>query len=175
MAPPKTFRVVFRDAKGRFLKVAERYVADVKMVQVVRHREYITVAERRLKPDELVNVLNQREFESLPEALVDFKTYTSKSKYKAWDIARQIDETKRVRRKNLKYTVTIKDGTQLRKVSFYHNVKRNSESSYGIFRRINQEIGLEGMFLYDRVGGKILADRTGKQVSLINIKVEEVV
>ena len=172
---PSEVKVVFRNKKGQFIPARDRYTADVAMVQVVRRREYIIVAERRLKPDELVNVLNQREFETLPEALVEMKTYTSRSKYKAWDIAEQVDKTPRVRRKNLKYTLTMLDGNRRREISFYHNIKRNTQSSYSLFRRINQEIGLEGMFLYDRVGGKMLADRRGKQVKLVNIKVEEVV
>jgi hypothetical protein len=171
---PRPIRVTFRDAAGKFLPATERYSGKVAMVQVKRNKQWITLANRELPPDDLVQVLNQREFESLPEALVDVKDYKSKSKYKAWDISEQIDRTKRLRRKNLKFTVTIMDGTRRKSIAFYHNIKRNSASSYALFRRINQEIGLEGMFLYDKIGGKLIADRTGKKVSLVGIKVQEI-
>lgn len=168
-------RVVIRDKLGRFMRLADRYKPGVAKIQVVRHRRYLTVSERPLPPEDLANLLSQREFESLPEALVEKGFYTSKSKYKAWDIADQIDRTKGVRRKDLKYTVTIMDGQQRREFSFYHKIKRNTQSSYSLFRRINQELGLEGMYLYrELAGGKVLADRKGKQVKLVGIKVEEI-
>jgi hypothetical protein len=175
MAAKRTPRVIFRDIKGRFMNPRDRYKSEVAMVQVVRNREYMIVSERMLPPDSLVNVLNQREFESLPEALVQKKFYQTKKKYAAWDIAEQIDRTKKIRRKDLKLTVELQDGKQKRKVVFYHRIKRNNPSSYHLFRRINQEIGLEGFFLYNKAGGKVLADRTGKQVKLIGINVEEII
>jgi len=146
------------------------------MIQVVRRKEYIIVAERPLPPESLADVLSQPEFESLPEALKFRKLFESRKKYKAWDIADQIDQTKAVRRKNLKFTIVLQDGRQKREVQFYHQIKRNAQSSYSIFRRINEEIGLEGYYLYNKTpGGKILADRTGRQVHLVGIKMEEVV
>jgi hypothetical protein len=168
-------KVVIRDRLGRFMSLADRYKPDVAMIQTVRNKRYTIVAERPLPPEDLINVLSQREFESLPEALIDVKDYTSKAKYKAWDIASQIDKTKGIRRKQLKVTVSVRDGRRLKTVIFYHKVKRNTASSYAIFRRINQEIGLEGFYLYDRVAGKILADRTGRQVRLEKVKVEEII
>lgn len=169
-------QIIFRDKMGRFLPYADRYKPSVAMIQARRGRdkEYVVLAERSLSPEDLPQVLNQREFELLPEALVGFKTFTSDKKYKAWDIAEQIDRTKSVRRKDLKYTVTIDDGGRQKKVSFYHRIKANSPSSYSIFRRINQEIGMEGFYLYKQAGGKMVADRKGKQVKLVNIHVEKV-
>ena len=149
------------------------------MIQVVRRHFgdmiWHDLAERMLPPDFLAQVLTQPEFESLPEALEKVKDYASSKKYKAWDISEQIDVTKRIRRKDLKFTVELLDGRRKKTVTFYHKIKRNTSSSYSIFRRINQEIGLEGYFLYDRVAGKVLADRTGKQVHLVGIKVEEII
>jgi len=172
LKPP---RVVFRDERGRFLNGADRYQPKVAMIQVVRNQQYLVVSERMLPPEDLVNVLNHREFESLPEALIPKAYVKSTSKYKAWDVAEQIDRLKGVRRKQLKFTVQLQDGRRKREVVFYHKIKRNQKSSYHIFRRINQEIGLEGFYLYNRVGGKMLADRTGKQVKLLGIKVEEII
>jgi hypothetical protein len=176
-----TPRVVFRDKIGRFLARSERYKPEkVGMIQAIRpsfgELVWFTLAERAMSPEDLPNVLSQPEFESLPEALVDIKEYSSKKKYKAWDIAEQIDLTKRVRRKDLKFTVSLMAGRRKKTVTFYHKIKRNTKSSYALFRRINQEIGLEGYFLYDRTpSGKVLADRTGRQVHLLGIKVEEVI
>jgi len=169
-------RVVFRDPLGRFMRQADRYKPGVAMVQAVRNKRYIILAERGLPPESLINVLSQREFESLPEALIDRGDYTSKKKYKAWDIAEQIDRTRGIRRKQLKFTIRILVGKRQKSVTFYHKIKRNTASSYAIFRRINQELGLEGYFLYDRTpSGKVLADRTGKQVHLQGIDVEEII
>ena len=169
-------RVVIRDKLGRFMKLTDRYTPRVAKIQVVRNREYLTVSERALTPKDLANVLNHREFESLPEALVDKKTYTSSKKYKVWDIADQVDRTKGVRRKQLKFTVTVQDGQRVKHVTFYHNIKRNTASSYAIFRRINQELGLEGMFLYDKTpDGHKIGDRTGRQVKLVSIKLQEII
>lgn len=169
-------RVIFRDKSGKFMRGEDRYKPEVAMVQVVRRGAYITVAERGLPPEGLADLLNQREFESLPEALIQKGFYKSGKKYKAWDIAEQIDKTKGIRRKQMKYTVVVQDGTQRKSFSFYHHIKRNSQSSYALFRRINQELGLEGYFLYNKTpGGKLMADRTGKQVKLLGINAEEII
>jgi hypothetical protein len=171
----KPVRVIFRDARGKFLPQADRYTPKVAMVQAVRNKYYTILAERGLPAKDLIEVLSQREFESLKEATKLVKDYSSKSKYKAWDIAEQIDKTKGIRRQDIKLTVSINDGGKLKQFSFYHQIKRNTSGSYNLFRRINQEIGLEGMFLYDQANGKMLADRTGKKVKLVGIKVEKIV
>ena len=176
MANIKTkVKVVFRDAKGKFMPQASRFDKHVAMVQAVRNGYYTILAERGLGAKDLAQVLSQREFESLKEATVPVKLYTSGKKYKAWDIAEQIDKTKKIRRQDLKLTVMVDDGGRKKAFTFYHQIKRNSPSSYQLFRRINQEIGLEGMFLYDRVGGKLMSDRTGKKVKLLGIQVDKVI
>lgn len=167
-------KVVFRDERGRFMPHAKRFDKHIAMVQAVRNGYYTILAERGLGARDLAQVLSQREFESLGEATVPVKLFTSGKKYRAWDIAEQIDKTKKIRRQDLKFTVMIDDGGRKKAFTFYHQIKRNSKSSYQLFRRINQEIGLEGMFLYDRVGGKIMSDRTGKQVKLLGIQVEKI-
>lgn len=168
-------RVIFRDAGGKFLPQSERFTKKVAMVQVVRHGSFITLAKKPLSSNDLAQVLSQTEFESLKEALKLVKVYRSSKKYKAWDIAEQIDKTKKLRRKDLKFTLVVNDGGRQKSFSFYHQIKRNSKSSYQLFRRLNQEIGLEGMFLYDKIHGKLMADRTGKKVSLVEVIVQEVV
>jgi hypothetical protein len=169
-------RIIFRDAKGRFLSPRKRYTKEVASVQAKRGGQYVTIIKDKTPtPSGLVDLLNQREFEQLPEALVKVKSYSTKSKYAAWDIAEQIDKTKRVRRKNLKFTMQIQDGQRLKTIEFYHHIKSNKASSYAIFRRINAEVGIEGFHLYNTIRGRHIADRKGKQVKLVGITVEEVI
>lgn len=172
--PSKGLKIIFRDELGRFLPYSARYEKDVKLIQVRRHGYYVDLAERPLPPQDLADLLSRPEFESLPEALKLVDTFESKSRYKAWDIAEQIDRARGIRRKTLKMTMTMRDGERLREVTFYHTLRRNAVSSYELFRRINNEVGFEGAYLYQRVGSKILADRRGRKVSLVNIKVEKV-
>lgn len=178
--PKRKVKIMFKDEYGRFVSDKDRYTKAV-MVQARRKGYTFDLIDTRvmegvkITPQTLINVLNRDEFESLSEALVPFKEYRSKKKYAAWDVAEQVDKTKGIRRQTLKYTVEVKDGKRTRFVSFYHRVNRNSSASYQIFRRINQELGLESMFLYDRVGSKILADRTGKKVTLGKVKVEKII
>lgn len=172
---PAPKRVIYRDAKGRFVAGRERYSKKVKMVQAVRGGELVVIAKRPLTPKMLADLLNQREFEAQPEAIRKLKDYTPKGKYQAWDLAEQIDKTRGVRRKTLKITMDLDDGGRKRTIEFYHTIKRTKTSSYQIFRRINQEVGIEGFFLYDKVGSKIIADRKGKQVKIIGMTVNEVI
>ena len=168
-------RVIFRDGLGRFLPQSERFTKKVAMIQAVRNKVYVVLATQPLPSKDLTQVLSQREYESLHEATVLVKDYKSNKKYKAWDIAGQIDKTKGLRRQDLKLTVTVNDGGKIKAFSFYHQIKKNGASNYQIFRRVNQELGLERMFLYDTVGGRLLPDRTGRKVTLQGIKVEKVV
>jgi hypothetical protein len=175
VAKTRQHRVIFRGDRGRFISPKDRYTEKVKAVQVFRGGEYVTVAARTLPPRELADLLNQREFEALPEALHKLKDFKPHSKYAAWNIAEQIDKTKGIRRKNVKYTMKIQDGRRLKTLTFYHHVKRNSSSSYALFRRINDEVGFAGFNFYDMIGGKHMADRKGKQVKLVSITAEEVI
>ena len=168
-------RVVFRDKSGKFLPQAKRFTKEVAMVQAVRNGYYTILSEKGLSSKDLVQVLSRTEYESLHEALEPVGYFKSSKKYRAWDIAEKIDKTKGIRRQDLKFTIEVDDGGRKKSFSFYHHIKKNSKSSYQLFRRINQEIGLERMFLYDKVGGKFLPDRTGKKVTLIGIKMEKVV
>jgi len=172
-------RVLFRDAKGRYVSASHRYTKAV-VVEAIRRGHSFDLVDTsltggKITPQVLAQVLTKTEFESLDEALSPFKTFTTKKKYAAWDICEQVDKTKGARRKTLKYTMEVMDGKRMKKVSFYHIIKRNGKSSYGLFRRMNQELGLEGMYTYDKVGSKILADRKGKKITLKRVVVEVVV
>ena len=144
------------------------------MIQAYRSGRYIDLAYRAVPPSTLVDLLSRPEFESLKEATAPIKEYTSRSKYAAWDIAAQVDKTKGLRRKDIKLTVVVDDGGRTRKIAIYHKIKRNTESNYRIFQRINEELGMAGFFLYDKVHGKMMSERKGRKVKLRRIIVEEV-
>lgn len=178
-------RVIYRDEKGRFVRYRDRYrqgefrdrkgrKIKIALVQAKRGDQYVDVGERALPPDVLVNVLSQREFESLPEATTVLHIFKSSKKYKAWDISEQIDKHKGIRRKEIKLVVTIQDGRRKKEVSVYHRIKSNAPASYSIFRRINDEIGFAGGFLYNTVNGKHLSDRKGKKVKLVSVRLEQI-
>lgn len=167
-------QVIFRDDRGRFLPYAKRYQKGVALIQAKRGGRYVDVGQGTLAPDRLVDVLSRREFEALPEATIHLKTFSSKKKYKAWDISEQIDKTKGIRRKELKFTVTVQDGKRRRQITVYHKIKRNAKASYAVFRRINDEMGFEKLYFYKTAGGKILADRRGKKVTLVKVDMEQV-
>lgn len=173
-------RIIFRDARGRFVKYEDRYKAKVKSVQLFRRDEegekrYITVAKGgQMTPTRLATITTRTEFESLPEARGKAREFTSNKKYKAWDIAEQIDSTKGMRRHLLRITINLRDGKRLKPVTMYHIIKGNKKLSYQLFSRINDAIGAAGMNLYTRVGGRILPDRKGKTVKLESVTVEKV-
>jgi hypothetical protein len=123
--------------------------------------------------EKLAMTMTRDEFEMLPEALAKTREYKSSKKYKAWDIAEQIDKSKGLRRKLLKIELELLDGKSRKKTSFYHVITSNKSRSYQIFVRINEAIGLEGGYLYNRVGTKLL-DRKGKKVKLDRVTVSEV-
>ena len=175
MAKGRRHAVIFRDLRGRFLPHSHRYREDeVAMIQAWRSGRYVDLAFKAVKPSTLVDILSRPEFESLKEATTPIKEVTSRSKYAAWDVASKIDKIKGIRRKDLKLTVVVDDGGRTRKVAIYHKIKRNSQSNYRIFQRINEELGFAGLFLYDKVGSKLLSDRKGRRVRLKSIIVEEV-
>jgi hypothetical protein len=43
-----------------------------------------------------------------------------------------------------------------------------------MFRRLNDLLGANQMFEYDRLKGKVLADRRGKKVTVIGARISEV-
>lgn len=175
MAP--TFRqrkVIFKGAKGKFVSPTDRYSDKVKAVYVYRGGRYVKVADGAQTPSSLAMVTSRQEFDSLPEAYKFVKEYKPKGKYQAWNLAQQIDETKRIRRKLMKFVVKVKDGKRLRRISFYNYIKANQKRSYQLFKRINEELGTSRLFLYDKIGGKIMADRRGKKVAISSIEAFEV-
>jgi hypothetical protein len=123
----------------------------------------------------MARLLTRDEYERLPEVPIALRSFSPKGKYQAWNIAEQIDRSKGMRRKDLKITMEVQDGKRLRKVTFYTKIKANQKRSYQIFSAMNQAIGAERLHLYKAVGGKLLADRKGRKVSLKRVVVEEVI
>ncbi len=177
--------VIFRDEHGRFLPHSARYTDKVALVQrqmigryvdIITHYPDPTTGERPAPVTQgvLADLLPRGAFESLKEATRPIADYQSNRKYKAWDIAEQIDQSKGIRRKDLKITMEIHDGKRKRELTMYHKIKGNSPSSYRIFQRMNEELGFEGFYIYKTAGGKVIADRRGRKVRLTNVRVEEV-
>ena len=163
----------FRDDKGRFVAGKDRYTKATS-IQAYREGELVTVLRDKITPERLAMVTSKPEFESLPEVTRPIKTFSSKKKYKLWDIADQIDKQKGLRRKLLKLTINVMDGQRLRKVELYHEITANQPRSYQLFKRFNEHLGIDGLVAYDKVGGKLMADRRGKKVKVQSVMVEEV-
>lgn len=171
-------RVIFKDKHGKFVKHADRYKPGVVQKVFVKRRDrYVPVVEKGgLTPEMLADVTTRDEFESMPEAVREIKTFSSKKKYKAWDIAEQIDRSKGMRRKLLKITMEVEGvGRKPKFISFYHEINTNKSRSYHLFKRMNDAIGFENMNFYKTAGGKALSERSGKSVKLKTVKVEEVI
>jgi hypothetical protein len=172
-----TKRVLFFDARGKFVSARQRYDGLVDRVMVSRGRRYVEVFKKvrsDLNPQQLANVTTRQEFESLPESYMFKGELKPKSKYQVWDIANKLDSMKGIRRKLLKVDVMVEDGKRLKVMPMYHIIKSNKKSSYHIFRRINDLLGANNMFTYDRIGSKLLADRRGKKVRIKGIRISEV-
>lgn len=173
--------IMVYDKKGRLLPWNKLYSSKVKLVKVFRGTKYHTFFEPTKKmptltPKWAAEFLTPDEFDRLPEFTKPIKDYSSKKKYQAWDVAGQIDKTRGLRRKLLKITMTVKTGGgQFRKISTYTKIKASQKRSYQVFAAMNQAIGAAGFFLYNRVGGKLLAERVGRKVKLMKVLVEEII
>lgn len=165
-------KVIFRDIHGRFVKESERYQKAVSVQRLFRGH-YVTVTEGREKitPKRLVELLPQNEFESLPANYSDEKFLkTTAKKYTAWDLANKLEHVRGLRGKVLKIEMQLMDGDRLRRVTFYRKMRKRGKTAYGFFRQMNEAIGNEKMFLYNRVQSKLFPDRRGRQVNLTGLK-----
>lgn len=174
MAKRTQQRVLLFDAKGRFLSDRDRYTSRLARVMIKRGGRYVTVAKDSQTPSTLASVLSRTEFDSLAEAVSPIRTFKTRKKYAAWDLASQIDKIKGIRRKLLKFDIVVRDGDRKRVVSFYNVVKSNRERNFQIWKRINEALGASGYYTYDRVGSKILADRKGKKIKIESIALSQV-
>lgn len=169
-------RVVFRDKSGRFVKEEDRYKRGlVAVVQVKRRGRYVNVFEEgKLTPEALADVTTRQEFEELATSFREIKSYKSSAKYKAWDVAQQIDSTPSIRRKLIKVEMFLSDGARTRVVNFYTKINKNQKASYNLFQRMNEAIGFDNMFLYNKIGRRAIEGRVGRKVSLTKVLVSEV-
>lgn len=166
-------RVIFRDARGRFVKESERYQKAVSVQRLFRGK-YVTVTEgkRRLTPKRLAELINQDEFEALPANYSDAVNIETKArKYTAWDLANRLEKTRGLRGKVLRVTMVLQDGSRTRRVTFFRKMKQRGAAAYGFFRQMNEAIGNEKMYLYNRIMSKLFPDRRGKQVNLKRLEV----
>jgi len=172
---------IFRDWHGRFVSPKDRYIPDkVALVQAwqginVNARYVDIIRYTKVTPENMARLMTVDDYESLPATTKPLKSFKPKGKYQAWDIAEQIDKASGLRRKELRVTMEIQDGRQLKKVVFYTKIKANQKRSYQLFTQMNQAIGVEKMHFYNRVGGKLMADRTGKKVVLKKVTVDQMI
>ena len=163
----------FRDELGRFVAQAERYQKAITVERKVGRRWHkITEGHRVITPARLANLVPRTEFEGLaPNYGHPVEIKPTAKKFTAWDVAQQANKTRGLRGHVVKVTMNLRDGDRLRKITFYRRVKRRGDITYGFFQQMNKVIGNEKLFLYDRVGSKLIADRKGKQVHLQSIEV----
>lgn len=174
--PVKVWRVLFRDKKGRFVSPKYKYEKKVKSVQVRRGGRYVTVIEKgQVTPEKLAHVTNRYEFEKLPPSYESAGIVKPAGKYKAWDAAKKVDALRGLRGKTVKVEFDIYDGKRKRTMSFHYHMKKGTKASYGIFTEINEQLSGSGLYLYDKLKGKILADRRGKQVTMGEVRVSEMI
>lgn len=169
-------KIRFRDEHGRFVKQEERYQKAVKVEKLFRGKwETIAEGKKVITPKRLVDILNRNEFESLaPNYSSPTTIKPTARKYTAWDAANKIGGLRGIKGHMMKVTMNIRDGDRLRKISFYRRVSRKKKySPYGMFRQMNQALGNEKLYLYNRIGSKLLPDRKGKSVHLESIEVSK--
>lgn len=174
--PRRGRRVVFRDAKGRFVAESERYQRATSMQRQFRGK-WVTVVKgtRVLTPRRIAELLNRDEFEALAPNYGPVRTVKPQvKKYTAWDVSQLIQggAVRGIRGRVIKVTMNLRDGKRLRRVSFFYRVRRKGNFAYGLFKEMNAAIGNQAMFLYDRVGSKLLPDRKGRQVRLQSVDVQ---
>jgi hypothetical protein len=173
----KKAEIVFKDAKGRYVAKERRYTTDVATVWAKRKGMWVMISDEPIGPEDLVQLVSMDEFDSLPPALKPVATVKrdNRMKYVAWNLAKRIDKTKGIRRKLIKYTLNIRDGVALRKIPFFHTIRKNGKASWQIFERINETISAEGMATYKTLKGEAIPDRKGKkEIKLESIDMEEI-
>lgn len=164
---------------GRFLPHTMRYTEAVKYVYSYRGTSYHMVydaveSKKPLNPAHLIDVLTVDEFEKMPPAFQFKADYKSTSKYQAWDIAKQIDRTIGIRRKQLQVVMELDTSKGRRRVEFWTKVKSPKERSYQIFTQMNQSLAKEQLFTYDRVRGKKLKERYGTKARIRSVRINQV-
>jgi hypothetical protein len=169
--------VIFRDKRGRFVSAAKRYSPETIMVQRRVRGQYVTVirGKGRITPFSLAQVLDRITYERLPPALVPVKEFRPRGIYKAWNAAGKIDKMRGLRGHLVKVTMTIADGKRRRQISFMHSMKKRARRNVSLWRHMNAAIGMQGFYFYNQVAGRILADRIGKRVDLVSVKVEKAI
>lgn len=167
-------KVIFRDDKGRFVAESERYQRATSVQKLFRGKYETIVDHKKVTPRLLADLLTRDEFESMAANYSPPITLETKAKkYSAWDLANVAEGVRGLRGHMTKVTMNLQDGDRLRKVTFFHKVSRKGKFSYQLFRHMNSAIGNEKLFLYNRIGSKLLPDRKGKQVHLKSIEISK--
>jgi hypothetical protein len=168
-------RVIFRDAKGRFVPESERYQRATSVQRLYRG-SWVTITEggKRITPRRLAQLLPRDEFEMLAPNYSDPVSFRPAArKYTAWDVAGQISRARGVRGTVLRVELHLRDGRRLRKITFYRRTRRKGSLHIPVFLAINEAIGNNKMNLYNRIGSKLFPDRKGRTVRLVQVLVSK--
>jgi len=165
-------RVVFRDRRGRFVAESERYQRATRVYRQFRGKYHEVWTGKQLTPKKLANLLPRPEFEELAPNFSAERTLVPRNKhFTAWDLSQQVNRLRGLRGHMVRVTMVLRDGKQARKITFFRRAKRKGNMAYGFFRQANVAIGMEGGYLYNRIGSKFFPDRKGKRVRLVSFNV----
>jgi hypothetical protein len=169
-------RVIFRGPDGRFVSQSARY-QKATTVQRRFRKKWETVAhtpDSVITPKRLADLLPRDEFEQLrPNYSDPVAVRPAVRKYTAWDVAGQAQSIRGLRGHTCTFTLNLRDGDRLRKVVFYRRIRRRGNFQIPLFLAMNEAIGNEKMFLYNKVGSKLLPDRKGRKVHLDSIEISK--
>lgn len=180
--------LVFKDEHGRFVAQKDRYrkartafvVAAKKMPGGIKKGGLIPLLEDRGRPitpsrlsEGAARMLSRQKALQAVEAIdpnfSGVERLVPKAKvFTAWNLAGQLDHQWGIKGKKIHVTMNLYDGKKLRRVSFYHHMRRDS-MQVSLWMHMNEALGLSGLFLYDKVGNRRIPGRSGRQVRLHSV------
>ncbi len=168
-------KLIFLNSKGKFVKESERYQKATRVLRKYR-RKWVEIYHRDepISPKTLANLVPRDEFESLAANYGNPVGITTKAKkYVAWSLANRLDknEVRGLRGHTAKVSMKVRDGKRQRTITFYHRFRRKGSYAYSVFKAMNQALGSEGLYFYNRLGSKLLPDRVGRKIHLEGLEV----
>ena len=175
----KAPKFVFRDEHGKFVSQRERYSRAVSMERVLpsgkRFRQ--TEGKTLLTPARVARVLGgneaaKRAFEAMAPAFAPpIRLRPRAEKFTAWNVAGQMEARKGIRGKTVWVTMNLLVGGKLVRQGFFHKIKPRGNVRYGLFLHMNEVLQSREMYLYNKIGNRMVAGRAGRQVRLHSLDV----
>lgn len=169
---------MFLGPNGRMVPESRRYQDASRVLRLFRGKWHEIINDGKVKgkitPKRLVDLVPRHEFEALAANYTDPVTLSPRSKvFRAWELANRLGSVRGIRGHTVRITLRVQDGKRIRLVSFFRKVKPKGDFSYGFFKQMNNAIGMEGGYLYNRIEGKLLRDRIGRKMHLISMDVQK--